>query len=31
MSKSVYMAEWYFRCAIVLSQFVGIVFCADLK
>ena len=22
------VAEWYFRCAIVLSQFVGIVFCA---
>ena len=26
-----HVKEWYFRCAIVLSQFVGIVFCADLK
>ena len=25
------VAECYFRCVIVLSQFVGIVFCADLK
>ena len=24
------VAEWYFQCVIVLSQFVGIVFCADL-
>ena len=25
-----YVAGWYFQCVIVLSQFVGIVFCADL-
>ena len=25
------VAEWYFQCAIVLSQFVGIVFCTDLN